>query len=175
MLISALNRAKALARSGCTVFAPPSLKFFLDNDVDAKWFDEHPETIDVYRELDDNDIWSALKVWMHHDDKILSTLADNMVNRHIFKVEVSDTPFSEEYVEEISQHVSGHLGIDKNDSKYFVVVNTIQKDMYDMDDDNITIMYDDGTTKDISKASELLNVELLSKKIRKYYLCYQRI
>ena len=98
-----------------------------------------------------------------------------MVNRHIFKVEVSDTPFSEEYVEEISQHVSGHLGIDKNDSKYFVVVNTIQKDMYDMDDDNITIMYDDGTTKDISKASELLNVELLSKKIRKYYLCYQRI
>ena len=108
-------------------------------------------------------------------DKILSTLADNMVNRHIFKVEVSDTPFSEEYVEEISQHVSGHLGIDKKDSKYFVVVNTIQKDMYDMDDDNITIMYDDGTTKDISKASELLNVELLSKKIRKYYLCYQRI
>ena len=175
VLISALNRAKALARSGCTVFAPPSLKFFLDNDVDAKWFDEHPETIDVYRELDDNDIWCALKVWMHHDDKILSTLADNMVNRHIFKVEVSDTPFSEEYVEEISQHVSGHLGIDKNDSKYFVVVNTIQKDMYDMDDDNITIMYDDGTTKDISKASELLNVELLSKKIRKYYLCYQRI
>lgn len=175
VLISALNRAKALARSGCTVFAPPSLKFFLDNDVDAKWFDEHPETIDVYRELDDNDIWCAMKVWMHHDDKILSTLADNMVNRHIFKVELSDTPFSEEYVEEISQHVSGHLGIDKNDSKYFVVVNTIQKDMYDMDDDNITIMYDDGTTKDISKASELLNVELLSKKIRKYYLCYQRI
>ena len=29
--------------------------------------------------------------------------------------------------------------------------------------------------KDISEASELLNVQLLSKKIRKYYLCYQRI
>ena len=29
--------------------------------------------------------------------------------------------------------------------------------------------------KDISEASELFNISLLSKKIRKYYLCYQRI
>jgi hypothetical protein len=53
-------------------------------------------------------------------------------------------------------------------------VNTIQKDMYNVDDDSITILYKDGKTKDISEASELLNVQLLSKKIRKYYLCYQR-
>jgi len=46
--------------------------------------------------------------------------------------------------------------------------------MYNVDDDSITILYKDGTTKDIAEASELLNVQLLSKKIRKYYLCYQR-
>jgi len=53
-------------------------------------------------------------------------------------------------------------------------LNTIQKDMYSVDDDSIAILYKDGTIKDISEASELLNVQLLSKKIRKYYLCYQR-
>jgi len=46
--------------------------------------------------------------------------------------------------------------------------------MYNVDDDSITILYKDGSIRDISEASELLNVQLLSKKIRKYYLCYQR-
>lgn len=46
--------------------------------------------------------------------------------------------------------------------------------MYDINDDKIAILYKDGTLKDISEASEILNVELLSKKISKYYLCYQR-
>jgi hypothetical protein len=47
--------------------------------------------------------------------------------------------------------------------------------MYSADDDSIDILYKDGTIRDISEASELLNVALLSKKVRKYYLCYQRL
>ena len=58
--------------------------------------------------------------------------------------------------------------------RYMMSLNTIQKDMYNVDDDSITILYKDGSIRDISEASELLNVQLLSKKIRKYYLCYQR-
>ena len=175
VLISALNRAKALVREGHKVFATPALQYFLSHDIDAEWFSSHPEAIDVYKELDDNDIWSALKVWTHHDDKVLSRLADDMVNRRIFKVEVSATPFPQDYVDEISRNIANKLGIDISDSKYFVALNTVEKDMYDPEDDSISILYKDGTTKDISEASELLNVELLSKKIRKYYLCYQRI
>ena len=68
------------------------------------------------------------------------------------------------------------MGISLNDAKtYMMNVSEIQKDMYDTNDDSITILYKDDVTKDISDASELLNVQLLSKKIRKYYLCYQRI
>ena len=67
------------------------------------------------------------------------------------------------------------MGTSEADARrYMMSINTIQKDMYNVDDDSITILYKDGTTKDISEASELLNVQLLSKKIRKYYLCYQR-
>lgn len=53
-------------------------------------------------------------------------------------------------------------------------IDTIQKDMYDVNEDQITILFKDNTTKNISESSELLNIALLSKKIRKYYLCYQR-
>jgi hypothetical protein len=41
--------------------------------------------------------------------------------------------------------------------------------MYNEFDDSIDILYNDGTVKDISEASDMLNIELLSKKIEKYY------
>jgi hypothetical protein len=44
-----------------------------------------------------------------------------------------------------------------------------------VNDDRIDILYRDGTIRDIADASEILNVALLSKKIRKYYLCFQRL
>jgi hypothetical protein len=129
----------------------------------------------MYGDLDDNDIWSAMKAWKYSDDKILSTLANDMLNRHIFKVEVSETPVSEERIDGIVTEIATKMDISKADARrYMMSINTIQKDMYNVEDDSITILYKDGTTKDISDASELLNVQLLSKKIRKYYLCYQR-
>jgi hypothetical protein len=149
------------------------LRFFLYNDVDAARFDE--KALLMYEELDDSDIWSAMKVWKHSDDKILSTLATDMLDRHIFKVEVHEEPVEQERIDELQEHISEKMGIAKEDAHYLMSLNTIQKDMYSVDDDSIDILYKDGTVKDISEASEILNVALLSKKIRKYYLCYQRI
>lgn len=176
VLVNALMRAKELIRQGNELFATPALQYFLSNDVNAKWFADDGTTLNMYQELDDNDIWSSLKVWKHHDDVILSTLSTDMVERKIFKVEVNDEPISEERIETISKEISSKMGISVNDAKtYMMNVSEIQKDMYDTNDDSITILYKDDVTKDISDASELLNVQLLSKKIRKYYLCYQRI
>jgi HD superfamily phosphohydrolase len=173
VLVNMLTRAKDLARQGKEIFASPALRFFLYNDVDAARFDE--KALLMYEELDDSDIWSAMKVWKHSDDKILSTLATDMLDRHIFKVEVHEEPVEQERIDELQEHISEKMGIAKEDAHYLMSLNTIQKDMYSVDDDSIDILYKDGTVKDISEASEILNVALLSKKIRKYYLCYQRI
>ena len=174
VLVNMLNRAKNLIRQGQDVFASPALHYFLSNDVDAEWFAQHPETLTYYGELDDSDIWSAMKAWKHHDDKILSTLATDMLDRKIFKVEVHEEPIPDERIQELHKMVAENLQIPLEDAHYLMSVNTISKDMYNVDDDSITILYKDGSIRDISEASELLNVQLLSKKIRKYYLCYQR-
>ena len=86
-----------------------------------------------------------------------------------------EEPVSPAYIEELQENIANALDIEKSETRYLISLNTIQKDMYSIDDDSIDILYKDGTTKDISEASEILNVALLSKKIRKYYLCYQRI
>ena len=175
VLVNMLTRAKHLMRTGHTVFASPALHYFLANDVDARWFADHPETLAFYGELDDSDLWCAMKAWKHHDDKILSTLAADMLDRHIFKVEVMEEPVEPTRIDTIAKEISARMEISIDDAKqYMMSVNTISKDMYNVDDDNIAILYKNGTIRDISEASELLNVQLLSKKIRKYYLCYQR-
>lgn len=174
MLVSLLSRAKHLTAIGCDVFAPPALSYFLRNDVDAEWFAAHDEAFLMYQTLDDNDIMSAIKVWAMSDDNILSTLATNILNRRLFKVEVFDEPVAQEYVDVIAQSISKKMGIPMKDTHYLVSVNAIQKDTYDISDNSITIVMKDGTTKDIAEASEILNVQTLAKKNRKYFLCYQR-
>jgi HD superfamily phosphohydrolase len=174
VLVNMLNRAKALVKQGHDVFASPALHYFLENEVDADWFKTHPETLKHYENLDDSDIWSAMKAWKYDNDKILSTLATVMLDRKIFKVEVHEEPIPQERIDELQQTIAEKMAIPLEDAHYMMSLNTIQKDMYNVDDDNIAILYKNGEIRDISEASELLNVQLLSKKIRKYYLCYQR-
>jgi hypothetical protein len=175
VLVNTLQRAKYLARHGQEVFATPALAYFLENDIDAEWFALHPETLQMYAELDDSDIWSALKVWKHSDDKILSTLATDMTDRHLFKVEVTEESPSDDYLQEKMRLIAESMSIPEEDAHYLLTLTEIGKDMYNPEDDSIGILYKDGIVKDISEASEILNVQLLSKKIRKYYLCYQRV
>lgn len=175
ILVNALKRAKLLAREGREIFASPALAYFLKNDIDAAWFDSHEEALSNYAELDDSDIWSALKVWRHHDDKILATLATDLVDRRLFKVEVMEEPPTEEYLAAIRSRIVDAMGISNEDASYMMSLTEIGKDMYNPEDDSIGILYKDGTVRDIAEASEILNVQLLSKKIRKYYLCYQRV
>lgn len=175
ILVNALKRAKLLAREGREIFASPALAYFLKNDIDTAWFDSHEEALSNYAELDDSDIWSALKVWRHHDDKILATLATDLVDRRLFKVEVTEEPPTEEYLAAIRSRIVDAMGISNEDASYMMSLTEIGKDMYNPEDDSIGILYKDGTVRDIAEASEILNVQLLSKKIRKYYLCYQRV
>lgn len=175
VLVNALLRAKKLALEGENVFATPCLGYFLYNDIDAEKYRNSEEAQRNYAMLDDNDIWSSLKVWTGSKDKVLSILSSDILNRNLFKVEITGTPTEEGHINEVRTKLAARFGVSYEDAGYLMSVDTIQKDMYDVNDDQISIIFKDNTVKDISEASEVMNIALLSKKIRKYYLCYQRI
>lgn len=97
-----------------------------------------------------------------------------MINRNIFKVEICFEPISEERKKELTLLISRQLGITLSEADYFVSTPSIEKNMYDSADDSIDIIYKDGTIKNIAEASDMLNISLLSKKVKKYYICYLR-
>lgn len=174
MLINTLTRAKELAKAGDELHVSPALHHFLYNDITRASFDEEA-CLDVFIQLDDNDIWCALKAWTMHHDKVLSTLSNGLVNRRLFKVEISSKPFSREYKAAITERICSALGVNKREAGYLLCAVTHEKDMYSACDDHIEILYNDGTTRDIAEASDMFNLSLLQKKVKKYFICYQRM
>ena len=172
MLINTLNRAKFLVQQGLDLPASPSLLYFLQNHIDQSVFEKKPETLDNFIDLDDNDIWCALKLWSKHPDKVLSILSSGLINRNLFKIEIKADPFENCVLEDKIQHYVKQLGVTEIEAGYFVSADEISTNMYSEADDSIDILFKNGETKDIAEASDMLNIQLLSKKVKKYYLCY---
>lgn len=174
MLINTLKRAKELSINGTELFASPALSYFLKHDSSLSNINNNDFDISHFANLDDNDIWSALKVWASHSDVVLSALSTGMVNRKLFKIEITDSPILKERIQLKLEKFIDSFGIGEDEARYFVSSDIIITDMYNEKDDSIDILYKDGTIKDISKASDMLNIELLSKKVAKHYFAYLR-
>ena len=148
-------------------------------DANGEWsivFNADGTALDNFLLLDDYDIWASLKVWQHHDDPILALLSRNLLSRNIFKVEVSDTPFEQEYINSKILSISDAYGISHEQiRRYLIAEKEVGKDMYNLYDDRIEILDKDGSITDVADVSDMLNIETLSKHVKKYYLCYQRI
>ncbi|MDR1518447.1 MAG: HD domain-containing protein [Dysgonamonadaceae bacterium] len=175
MLTNVLRRAKELVRKGENLFASPALAYFLSHDIGRRDFETNGEALGYFVQLDDNDIWTALKVWLSHSDKVLSLLSSGIVNRRLFKIEVSPEKQAEEKTRAFIEKIRCEYGLSEHEASYFVSSDRVATNMYSEEDDSIDILYKDGTVKDISTASDMLNIELLSKKVEKYYLAYLRM
>lgn len=175
ILINLLRRAKHLVNSGKEIFAPPALQYFLHNDINHERFMEDEDVLKYYARLDDNDIWSTVKVWMYCDDKIMKMLASNLINRTTFKVEVYDDQIDENYIHNIRKKLSDKYEISYEDTCYLYSTEKINTNMYDIENDNIKIKMKNNVVCDICEASDLLKVALLTQQKPKYYITYQRL
>lgn len=174
-LVNTLMRAKELAQNGKDLFASPSLSYFLNHDATEEDFRENPEVLNLFLDLDDNDIWSALKVWSTYNDIVLSTLSKALINRKLFKIEISHKPHASYKLEQHINLLMDYFKISEHEARYFVSSDVITTDMYNENDDSIDILYRDESIRDISEASDMLNIDLLSKKVEKHYFAYYKI
>ena len=174
MLVNTLSRAKELSNNGDKLFASPALSYFLNTDTTLEDFSNNGIAIQHFANLDDNDIWSSLKVWASHKDTVLSVLSEGMVNRKLFKMEITDKKKPEDKIEQILENFKKKFDLNEKEASYFISSDVFTTDMYSEKDDSIDILYKNGRIKNISEASDMLNIELLSKKVIKHYFAYLR-
>jgi HD superfamily phosphohydrolase len=174
ILVKLLERAKELSAAGENLFASPSLNYFLENDInEANFFAQH-ENLEHFTNLDDQDIYAAVKVWTKHPDKILSTLCKMLTSRNLYKVEMGNEKAGDDRVNFLQDAAVNLLEIKPEEARYFVFTDSIQNRAYNAGVGNIKILMKNNDIVDIAKASDLSNLESLQKTVEKYILCYPR-
>lgn len=174
-LIKLLSRAKELARGGKELFCSPALRYFLYQPVTFDLFSPTSEALEQYALLDDNDVLSAIKSWISSDDKVLSALSESFINRRLFRGELLDAPLTEEQKKALNKQYAAKLGISESDASYLWSEHVSTSNTYSEKADSIDIIYSDGTVRDIAEASEILDLEALTRKPKKLYLFKYRI
>lgn len=176
LLIQVLRRARELTLAGEKIFTTPSLEYFLKNDLNYKNFNQENISmlLDLFSELDDSDILSAAKQWIHQDDPVLKFLSQSFIHRKFFKIEMSNTPFDEEKIKAIKENIHKKLRYHPDLERYCFHQGKLVNNTYNEQDDKIKIMYKDGSTIEISKASDLFDFKLLSRTVTKFYLTYPK-
>ena len=172
MLTLVLRRAKYLVKNGDEVFSTPALARFLKNDFDLKSFESTPNIIDSFCELDDSDVFSAMKAWRHHKDTVLSSLSARILDRNLFRIELRPHPFTTKEVEDKVSKISKEWNLSHDEATYFVSNETIENKAYIPN--GILIKYKDGTIKDFAESNDHLSLELLTKPVKKSFLCYPK-
>lgn len=175
MLLNILKRAKELANKGSELFATPALHYFLYNEIDEQNFMLTDDALEHFAMLDDSDVISAIKVWSSHSDIVLATLCKAFTNRRLFKVEIGTESVKVEIKNHYIEQYATHFGININEATYFLGEEIVSTDTYSPEDDNINILFKDGTIKDIAEASDMLNISVLTKKVEKHYFCCMRL
>ncbi len=174
LLVNILKRAKELSLTGTELFATPALSLFLRNNYNKKDFISKPELLQQFVLLDDYDIMASIKVWMNHEDKVLSLLCKNMIERHLYKIQLQNKKFTETEKSVLLEKVMKKYKLTKKEAEYFVFTESVNNSAYNSSEIKINILFNNNVLVDVAKASDQLNIKMLSKKVTKYFMCYPK-
>jgi HD superfamily phosphohydrolase len=173
MLIQAMLRAKTLTQRGIVLEMPESLHFFMRRDWTAEDFVNNRKTmLGHFALLDDHDIAFAIKYWMKSSDRLLSYLCTALVNRHLFRLQFSLEPFTEDRLAMLQSKIQAWWGAAPEEELAQLLIRGAESNSaYSKSKDEIKILYKDGRVEPLSMNSEY-NIQ--AKLIKKYFLCYPK-
>jgi HD superfamily phosphohydrolase len=172
MVVKIIHRAKELIARGEEVNAA-SLTF----DKMLKKPDEYRNikaVLPAFCQLDDHDIMATIKNWIHHPDKILSLLCRSLIDRRLYKVKLQAEPIPGQTLEQARAAIMEKFGVSPEEAHYLVFTGVASNTTYNLTDERISILFKDGTIKDISEVDNALIQHNLSSKVKKHYICCMR-
>lgn len=171
LLVNILLRAKELTVRGESLFGSPALLHFLKYSCSEAQIRSDASLLETYLQLDDYDVFGALKVWAYHSDPVLSRLCNGMVNRKLYKIQLRRDPFSSADTLTHRMRAQEQFGIDEQESRFFAFEGSISNNAYDPKGEPIRILFRDGSSTELLSASDQMEVAVLSQPIQKHYLC----
>lgn len=179
LLIKVLERAREVIMADTNLYSTPALRIFLINNINPDDFEcgriiDGINILDLYARLDDNDVFSSIKEWQYHSDYILSYLSKSIINRRLYKISLSNKPFSEAKISSIKQKIKSQMSISDNDMNYFLISDSISNSAYNKTSgEKINIVFKNNKIKEIAAASDI-KLDVFFETVRKYFICYPK-
>ena len=173
MLRNILKRAKLLSRER-DLFATPALSFFLKHQNAFEGCDDTDFVLEQFCQLDDYDVITSIKAWRNDPDRVLSELCRRLTDRHLFRIEMQESEFDPNYIEDLRKKIAQLYGWSLEEADYLLLQGVSSNHAYHPKKSAINILYKDGTLKDISEASDQLNISVLSQPVVKFFICYPK-
>ena len=174
MLVSIIERARDLSRIGVDLGLNKDLQFFLNHEVSNFNFLD-TSILHSFINLDDFDIFGLVKNWVNHSDRILQLLASMLLNRELFKTVLSVSGGYASLEEKLKGKLKDHFSISEEELKYFLIRGTVSNKAYVGDLDSIRILKNTGEIVNLSEATDLPNISIMTKIVKKDYLCWPKI
>lgn len=172
LLIKMLKRAKYLIQNKVKLQASESLLFFMKQQGQIDVITD--EILESFAKLDDYDIVSAIKEWTNCGDRVLEELCKMILNRNLLKIKLKSKPISKEKFFNKTEMIKAKYNLTEEEVSYFVFTGSTTNLAYQTLTAPINILYKNGKIKDVSKASDQLNLKALAKPVVKYYMCYPK-
>ncbi len=170
MLINLINRAKMLRKSGTRLVVTAEFDYFLNNEFNLDDFKSDDTLLPKFLELDDFDIWGAIKLWKNHPDYVLRNISQMFLTRNLFKINFSNEHYPPDQVAEMQKTTLEKLKIPSEDLEYFFSHGTVSNYGY-LAKDRINILTKKGNVIDVALAADLPNIKVMSKIVEKHYIC----
>jgi uncharacterized protein len=174
MVLRTVQRVRDLLQQGIDVPASPCLKFFLSSNLTMQDFQSDSTILERFVSLDDHDVWSGIKVWASHPDPILSYLSKSILSRKLFKVYISSKPIDEDMMLGIGELVQERFSVQPDEVKYLMIAGRISNNAYQAEGQSIDVLTKTGYVINAAEASDLPNIQALSNKVEKFFVCYPK-
>ncbi len=170
MLINLIKRAKYLQTTRGNLHSSEEFLYFLNHQVTLEDFMKSDKILHTFLQLDDFDIWGAVKLWNKDEDYVLKNISQMLLRRNLFKIKLSNSSIKEEDLAKMKSDAIRRLGIPDEDADYFFCHGKISNHAY-LAKDKIWILTKKGEIIDVAKAADLPNIKAMRKIVVKDYVC----
>lgn len=167
MLVKIIQRAKETGAVSPSIYLERFLKANPADQKTAEWLRN-------FCYLDDQDVLMSVKTWMQHEDPVLRMMCTMLMERNLYRVSFVTNGQQQALVQQRRKEACLLLDIDEKEGHYLAFDGIAENSTYKENDEQIHILFKNGTVKQISEVENALVHQSIAAPVRKYYICSVR-
>jgi len=171
-LMNILKRAKHLTTKKQKIFMTNSLKKFLNDEINMNNKKNLQKNLNYFSQLDDYDVFISIKEWQKSNDKILSMLSRQIIERKLHKIEEIEIKEIPSTIKKIKNKLVKKTNFSSKELEYLAFSIKTKHKIYVPAKNPIYILKERSNKYELSRIEKDLNFNKKQNTIIKNFICY---